>query len=147
MALHTALLASDSATAVLERLCDSPVLVRRVAPDASETAGAHALLQAHPEESVTVRRVQLVGGAQTLSDAELRYLPARLPADLAGRLQTTNLPFGRVVRRLGLRRTTLSARLCEAEAPWALIHHAVLALQDGRPLALVQERYPWSLFS
>ena len=145
--LHAALLAADSATAVLEGVCGGPVLVRRLAPDVAETDPAQsAPLQARPDEAVTLRRVELVCRAQVLSAAELRYVAARLPAELAGRLRATDLPFGHVVRGLGLRRTTLSARICEAWEPCALVHHAVLAHADGRPVALVHERYAWSLF-
>ena len=147
-ALHAALLAGDSATAVLEAAYGSPVSVRRLAPDATETdAVRHTPLHARPDEAVTIRQVQLICRAQVLSDAELRYVPARLPPDLAARLHSTDLPFGRVVQRLGLRRTTLSAHICGRDGPWALIHHAVLAQPGGTPLALVHERYPWSLFS
>ena len=146
--LHAALLAADSATAVLEAACSAPVLIRRLAPDRTETdPGQFIVLHAQPGELVTLRRVQLECRGQVLSDADLRYIATRLPASLACRLRTTDSPFGHVVRGLGLRRTTLSARMCEPGEPCALIHHAVLAQPSGQPVALVAERYAWSLFS
>ena len=147
-ALHAALLTADSATAVLEAACGGPVRVRRLAPDATEIdAAQHTILQPSPDEAVTLRRVHLICRGQMLSEAELRYVPARLPPALTVRLHGTDLPFGRIVRHLGLRRMTLSARICSQDEPWALIHHAVLAPPGAPPLALVHERYPWSLFS
>ena len=146
-ALHAELLAADSATAVLQRRCGGPVHIRRTAPDILDTdAACAALLHAAGGEAVTRRQVTLERGNLILSEAALWYLAARLPPDMAQELASTTHPFGHVVRSLGLRRTTLSARLCAPGEPHALEHRALLTDPGGRPMALVNERYGWGLF-
>ena len=93
------------------------------------------------------RHVRLTCGALVLSEARLWYVAARLPSAMARILSTTALPFGRVVSGLALRRITLSARICDADEPCALDHHALLVGADRRPVALVHERYGWGLFA
>ncbi len=144
--LHAALLAADSATAVLAQMFGGPVRVRRRLPDVSAGDGRPAELMAAADEAVTWRRVHLLGRGRPLSDADLWYVAARLPPGLARRLKGSAQPFGRVVRGLGLRRTTLSSRLCRPGEPFALEHRALLSVPGGRPVAVVQERYVWSLF-
>ena len=140
--LHAALLAADSATEVLERACGGPILVRRLAPDAeSRDPAILAHLQAGPDAPVTLRTVQLLHNGVVLSDARLWYVASRLPADIATCLAHTAQPFGRVVSRLRLRRTTLAARICNPGEPYALDHQAVLTDPDGQPIALVREQY------
>ena len=147
-AFHAELLASHSATAVLERHFGGPVTIHRTAPDTLNSDAATAvLLQASDTEAVTRRQVRLQLGRSVLSEAALWYVAARLPADMASELASSTRPFGHVVRSLGLRRTTLSARLCATGDPHALRHRAILADAGGRPMALVEENYGWALFS
>ncbi len=144
--LHAALLASDSATAVLEGFCGGPVLVHRLSPDrVNADPACAARLAIRPDETVTRRHVQLRHGCLVLSEAELWYVAARLPEAMAQRLATGTLPFGRVVRGMGLRRTTLSSRIGAAGDACALEHRAMLADPEGLPIALVHERYGWAL--
>ncbi len=142
------MLASDSATAVLQQVCGGAVLACRLSPDAVDGDPACAeLLQAGAGQAVTRRHVRLTHGPLELSQAQLWYVAARLPEDMAHALSTTALPFGRVVSGLRLRRATLSARICDPGEPCALDHRALLAGADGRPIALVHERYGWALFA
>ena len=136
-ALHAALLASDSATAVLEAICGAPVTIRRVA-DAPPLAATHLAGGQH-------RHVRLLCGGRCLSDADLWFRAELLPPAMVAELASGDAPFGRVVRALALRRRTLSARICAAGAPFALEHRAVLADAAGRDVAEVAERYCWGL--
>ena len=70
-ALHAALLASDSATAVLEAICGAPVSIRRD-PNATWLMPTHLAGGEH-------RRVALMGGYRHLSDADLGFRPELLP--------------------------------------------------------------------
>ncbi len=136
-ALHAALLRSDSATAVLERLCGSAVTIRRV-------AGARLPPRCLADDAATVHRsVQLLCDAQVLSAADLWFRPGLLPPGIVATLAVADTPFGRVVQHLGLRRRTLSARICAPGEPYALEHHAVLADAAGALVAEVTERYCW----
>ena len=138
--LHEALLASDSATAVLEGLCRGPVTIQRLQASAS----SHP--QRLPPGPGTVHRhVALLCAGQPLSEANLWYRPGLLPPAMVAELADTDAPFGRVVRALGLRRHTLSARICAPGEPFALMHHAVLRDANERDVAEVAERYRWAL--
>ncbi len=137
--LHDALLAADSATAVLEALCGAPITIRRAVagpatPPRCVADGQH-------------RRVTLLCGARALSEADLWFRPGLLPPGMVAALATTDIPFGRVVASLGLRRHTLSARICERGAPFAVEHRAVLVAPDDSVVAEVAERYCWGLVS
>ncbi len=138
-ALHAALLASDSATAVLEAICGAPVTIRRD-PHAPQPAPTRLSGGLH-------RHVALLCGERHLSDADLWFRPELRPADMVAELATGDAPFGRVVKALGLRRRTLSARICAAGEPFALEHRAVLGDRAGRDVAEVAERYCWELVS
>ncbi len=137
-ALHDALLASDSATAVLEAICGAPVRIVRAA-GAPRLAPRHLIQGQH-------RRVALICAERRLSEADLWFRADLLPAAMVTELSETDAPFGRVVRRLGLRRRTLSARICAAGEPYALVHHAVLSDQS-EDIAEVAERYCWNLIT
>ena len=166
--LNAELLSHDSATAVLQGLCDRrdpaapPIRARRVeAPDNLQAAtAARRLLGAAANEPIRLRRVELTCGETVLSRADNWYLPGRLTQEMNSTLETTETPFGVVVRPLAFQRRTLSARLLfnplppgwEAQAPEAfeapvapppnvLQHRAVLQTPDGRPFSLLVETY------
>jgi len=166
--LNADLLSHDSATAVLQALCnrrepDTPgIRARHVeAPDDLPTANAvRRFLGAAANEPIKHRRVELMCGEAVLSRADNWYLPARLTQQMNSELETTETPFGVVVRPLGFQRRTLSARLLfsplppgwEAQPPEAfdapvrppanvLQHRAVLQTPDGRPFSLLVETY------
>lgn len=166
--LNADLLSRDSATAVLQGLCDrrdpaSPrIQARHVAiEDFDETlAGVRHQLAAASNEPVIHRRVELTCGEVVLSRADNWYLPGRLTPEMNRLLETTRTPFGVAVKPLAFQRRTLSARLLfeplppgwEAQPPAAfdgtvtipaevLQHRALLQTPDGRPFSLLVETY------
>lgn len=166
--LNADLLSHDSATAVLQALCDrrqadAPrILARRVAAadDPNAAAAARRFLGAAANEPIRLRRVELTCGADVLSRADNWYLPNRLTTEMNSTLETTQTPFGVVVAPLRFQRRTLSSRLLFAPLPagWeaagelrfdgpaaippqVLQHRAVLQTPDGRPFSLLVETY------
>lgn len=166
--LNAELLSQDSATAVLQALCDrrdpqAPrILASRVqVPDDLPAANAaRRQLGAAANEAVRRRRVELKCGDIVLSRADNWYLPGRLTAQMNTDLESTERPFGVVVRPLGFQRRTLSSRLLFQPLPpgWeaadpagfdvpvsvpanVLQHRAWLQTPDGRPFALLVETY------
>lgn len=166
--LNAELLSHDSATAVLQALCDrrdpaAPRIQARhvaVEDNADEAAAVRRELNAAANATVRHRRVELTCGAVVLSRADNWYLPDRLTAEMNATLETTDTPFGVVARPLRFQRRTLSSRLLfqplpagwEAQAterfgdaftppPEVLQHRAVLQTPDGRPFSLLIETY------
>lgn len=157
-ALDEELRSCDSATLVLERWCRAhlPVLermplvartVRRAAAVPPEAQGGR--LRAAAGEPVRHRRVRLACGTLVLSEADNWYLPGRLAPAMNRILETTEVPFGRVVRGLRFRRRLLEAerlwRPAEDDArgipPHVLRHHALLVDAAGAPLCELVETY------
>jgi hypothetical protein len=168
--LNADLLSNDSATITLQHWCElhkmapTPrilaVQVRgepKIATDAQRSE-----LGVAPTEPVRYRHVRLTCGSLVLSEADNWYVPARLTAEMNHSLETTDTPFGAIVRELHFRRHTLSARLLwmplapgwemNASAPEhrsgklavpaeVLEHRAVLTLPDGTPISEVVETY------
>lgn len=166
--LNAELLSHDSATGVLQALCDSRdgakprIRARRVTvtEDPALTAAVRAELGADAEAPVVHRRVELMCGTAVLSRADNWYLPGRLTPDMNTALTTTETPFGVVVRPLAFQRRTLSAKLLYQPLPagWetrtpahdltrasppeeVLQHRAVLQTPDGKRFSLVVETY------
>lgn len=166
--LNAELLSHDSATSVLQGLCDrrgpdAPrIRARRIpvteAP--AETAAVRAELGAPPDAPVVHRRVELMCGADVFSRADNWYLPGRLTSEMNATLSATDTPFGVVVRPLAFQRRTLSAKLLFQPLPagWetappprglapaappeeVLQHRAVLQTPDGARFSLVVETY------
>jgi chorismate-pyruvate lyase len=137
-----ALLACSSATTVIEQQFGAPVIIRRVAmaplpPPAPQAC--HLQLQA--SDLVIHRRVMLAAAGTIVSEADLWYVPARLPADMQRALIGTDVPFGRVIAPLGPQRETLDVRLPAPERGSGLEIDAVLRDRASVPIALVRERY------
>lgn len=164
--LNADLLSHDSATAVLQDWCDAHgpgglkiVAMRVRGQDKAPTDEARAALRLQPGQSVNYRRVRLACGERVLSEADNWYLPARLTAEMNRVLDSSDTPFGVVVRPLDFRRRNLAARLLYAPLPrgWekggadaaplgaipaqVLQHVAVLAGPDGAPFSYVVETY------
>ncbi|HET6970149.1 MAG TPA: hypothetical protein VFH92_03395 [Phenylobacterium sp.] len=166
--LNSDLLSHDSATAVLQGLCDrrepgSPRIRARhvsVEDTADTLAAVRRDLKAASNEPVRHRRVELLCGEAVLSRADNWYLPDRLTGEMNRALDTTETPFGVAVRSLGFQRRTLSAELLFEPLPpgWeahpaaafdtpvspppeVLQHRAVLQTPDGRPFSLLVETY------
>jgi len=148
---HT-LAANDSATAALGEWCAArgiaaPPTIRAVADRAAREPASAAIrsgLGVGPDEPVMFRHVQLLCGTAVLSDAKNWYVPARLTLAMNAALETTETPFGTVVRPLGFRRERLASRrgrAAECPAGTVLSHKALLRLADGRAISLVAECY------
>jgi chorismate-pyruvate lyase len=167
--LNAELLSHASATETLTRWCwtnrlaPTAVIVARRMRGADKPADAQirAQLGAASDEPIGYRRVALQCGDQVLSKADNWYRPSKLTAAMNEALETTDSPFGAVVRSLGFRRRTLVAELLFKPlgedwrtAPRAprghgalaipediLRHRAVLETADGTPFSLVVETY------
>jgi hypothetical protein len=169
--LNAELLSHESATLTLERWCQvhqmaSPVrIVAERLPDIAKppTARQRQELGVSATEPVRYRRVELRCGDHVLSEAENWYVPGRLTPDMNQLLETTEVPFGRVVQPLHFWRHILEAKLLWSPlppgwdhdgqiaslgaVPWpdarsaVLQHRAVLVLPDGNPISEVIETY------
>ncbi len=117
--LNAELLASPSATLVLEHWCAAHGLAEPARLQAEQLASqpddADAAirrdLEVEARDLVIHRRVALRCGTRLLSVADNWYVPARLSQEMNQRLEHTQEPFGRVVQSLEPYRRTLSARL------------------------------------
>ncbi len=144
--------ANDSATAALQQWCAA----RGIAEPAQITAdtdrserqapspATRAALGVGGDEPVAFRHVRLRCGDTVLSDAKNWYVPARLTSAMNAALETTQVPFGAVVRPLGFHRERLESRrgrMAECPAGTLLSQRAVLRLPDRRAISLVVECY------
>ena len=168
--LNADLLSHDSATATLQHWCDThgetPGLkitaVRVRGQDKLAGPEVRAALEARPDEALGYRRVRLTCGTRVLSEADNWYRPERLTPQMNQLLETSDTPFGVVVKSLAYRRRTLSSeRLYRplpqdwetqtrpADVPGAVLaiprdllrHRAMLSTPDGTPFSLVAETY------
>jgi hypothetical protein len=168
--LNAELLSHHSATLTLDRWCAAHRLASPARIVADRAAGAEQpptdeqrqLLRVSATELVRYRKVRLICGDHTLSEADNWYVPARLTREMNRLLDTTDIAFGRVVQPLDFRRRTLSAKLLWSPLPqdWemgaplpertgatltippaVLEHRAVLSLLDGTPFSEVVETY------
>jgi hypothetical protein len=168
--LNAELLSNSSATLTLEhwcavhRLASPPRIVAERVPDMDKPASPEQRqeLGVTPTEPVRYRRVRLRCGTVVLSEADNWYVPGRLTQEMNGLLDTTDMPFGRVVQALHFQRHTVSSRVlwrplpegwemdatavnddspAQPMAPKVLEHRAVLSLPDGTPFSEVVESY------
>jgi hypothetical protein len=168
--LNADLLSHDSATLTLERWCDvhrlasPPRIVALRVPDVDKlpTPEQRRELAITATDPVRYRRVKLMCGSHVLSEADNWYVPGRLTPEMNKLLDTTDSPFGVVVRALHFQRHTLSSTLLWLPLPagWEmnaagardagadqpmpsklLEHRAVLTLPDGTPFSEVVETY------
>lgn len=169
--LNAELLSHSSATLTLEHWCDTHHLaspaqvtaVRDKSIDKPASPEQREALGVGPNDAIHYRRVRLVCGGVVLSEADNWYVPARLTADMNALLDTTDLPFGKVVQALHFQRRTLSSTLLWLPLPegWemspaavtgtadralhippaVLEHRAILTLPDGVPFSEVIETY------
>jgi len=174
------LLSGSSATATLEHWCGahglaSPakIIADRV-PNFVPTPPPQLRqeLRIGRGDSLRYRRVRLTCGAWVLSEADNWYVPARLTPGMNRALDTSDEPFGKVVKPLRFERRTLSAELLwrplpehwEMAATRAELHpelahgaltippkvlelRAVLVLPDGVPFSEVIETYTGNLLA
>jgi chorismate-pyruvate lyase len=168
--LNVDLLSHDSATATLAHWCEQhrmaqvPRIVALLGHGAPKSASPAQRSDLHVtgSEPVRYRHVQLACGPWVLAEADNWYVPSRLTRPMNHLLETTDTPFGVIVRDLHFQRHTLSARLLWAPLPpgWemnpppaqpasgnlrvpaeVLEHRAVLSLPDGTPFSEVVETY------
>lgn len=172
--LELALVTQDSATLVLDDWCSRHHLAppgtqivaeRQTGAEPVAPPAVRDSLQVGADEPLRYRLVHLRCGRRVLSIAENWYVPARLTADMNRALDTSQVPFGRVVQPLRFHRATLSARILWSPLPehWDTIgsgivntdsprknlaipplvieNQAVLMLPDGTPFAQVIEHY------
>lgn len=171
--LNADLLSHPSATLTLERWCarhrlaEPPrVIVRRLRGAAKPLPAAlRAKLQVAAGARIGYRHVQLVCGDRVLSEADNWYVPARLGDAMNRQLDSTDVPFGKVVRGLDFQRRTLSVRLLWSPLPtgWEtgsvpaaqqslripgriLRHEAILYSAEQVPFSAVVETYRNGLF-
>jgi hypothetical protein len=167
--LNAELLSHESATATLEGWCSTyglapPTLVAERVPgeDKAATEEQRAQLRVSETDVVRYRKVRLRCGSLVLSEADNWYVPGRLTAEMNTSLDTTDTPFGRVVKSLDFRRHTISMtvlspflppgwetmsparikRMSQPCLPASLLQHrAILTLPDGTPFSEVVETY------
>jgi chorismate-pyruvate lyase len=146
-ALNAELLSHDSATAVLQAICDrrapgQKIMARKSswAPEEGALEAARADLSVEPDEPVRYRQVELTCGEEVLSSAENWYVPARLTPEIDAVLTGGDTPFGTAIAALRPTRRTLDSRRLHRGGD-ILRHRALVLDQAGRPLALVIETY------
>jgi hypothetical protein len=164
--LRAELLGHDSSTAVLQAWCEAHAgpglkIVAEHDPKAERrpSDAASKALELKPGQAVRYRRVRLACGKTVLSEADNWYLPERLTPEMNRALDTSDAPFGQVVRPLDFRRRFLSAEFLWKPLPdgWeksppdakpmgpipahVLQDTAVLATPDGKPFSFVAETY------
>jgi hypothetical protein len=172
--LNADLLSHDSATLTLERWCadhhlaPTPHVVVQRVHDADQAIPADLLARLATDAGTPrFRHVRLMCGEHMLSDAYNWYLPGVLTAQMNDRLDTSDEPFGKVVKPLGFQRRTLSANLLWSPLPagWelqdtsastspsplriptaVLRHRAILYSAAGVPFSAVVETYTNQLF-
>ncbi len=113
------MLGSRSATLTLEKWCadhgmatEPKIVAQRVrGVEKPASPEQRQRLQVGPDEAVRYRRVRLSCGAHVLSEADNRYVPARLTPEINRLLDTTDTPFGRAVQPLKPARQTFSVEL------------------------------------
>jgi chorismate-pyruvate lyase len=167
--LNAQLLSQQSATLTLEQWCGAHDMARpativadRVVGNKEPSAEQRRDLRVDEHEALRYRHVKLRCGSVVLSEADNWYVPGRLTSEMNNLLDTTDAPFGRVVRSLDFRRHTMSATLLSPFLPsgWermprerieslgepclpehVLEHRAILTLPDGTPFSEVVETY------
>jgi chorismate-pyruvate lyase len=123
--LNAGILGSTSATLTLETWCrehklaDDPTIVAHLVKGADRivTAEQRQRLHVTGQDAVRFRHVRLQCGTQVLSEADNWYVPARLTADMNRQLDTTDTPFGKVVRPLEPYRQTFSVKMLWSPLP------------------------------
>ncbi|MCI4678850.1 hypothetical protein K9U39_11445 [Rhodoblastus acidophilus] len=160
--LNAEILASPSATTSLEKWCGAHHLAAEARLVAEKIAAAapkplsreqRRRLAIGPDEPVKYRNVRLRCGDHVLSEADNWYVPSRLTPEMNRALETSDAPFGRVVRPLGPWRKTFAATMLWAPLdapkdaatmapPQALFEHrAVLYTKNNLPFSEVDEVY------
>ena len=171
--LNADLLSHDSATQTLEHWCadhrlaePARIVARRVHDAVKPIPGdLRERLAIDAAEPIAYRHVQLMCGEHVLSAADNWYVPGRLSDEMNRRLDTTDEPFGKIVKPLGFQRRTISVDLLWSSLPpgWEmsaadvereplhiphdlLRHVAILYTSAQVPFSAVVETYESGLF-
>lgn len=168
--LNASLLASHSATETLTDWCaehhmaQEPKIAAHLQRGIMKPISAEQrrALDIRPDEPVVYRRVELACGTHVLSQADNWYVPSRLTPAMNAALQSSDIPFGRVVAPLHPRRQTIAVKIFWQPLPhgWEMgpppadrhaqklvippllfEHRAVLYAADGKPISEVDESY------
>jgi len=160
--LNAEILAATSATAVLEKWCavhhladEAKIVAEPVldAPPKTPTAEQRQRLGVGPDEPIKYRHVRLRCGAHVFSEADNFYVPSRLTPEMNAALETTDTPFGKVVKPLKPYRRTFAAQNFWSAAqapkeggklaipPKLFEHRAVLYSSENVPFSEVDEVY------
>jgi chorismate-pyruvate lyase len=143
--LNAEVLASRSATITLETWCrehelaKEPTIVAELVKGVAKppTTEQRQRLQVPPETTVRFRRVRLRCGKRVLCEADNWYVPDRLTADMNRLLDTTDTPFGKVVRPLEPYRQTFAVKLLWSPLPKGWERGSITApLGTGKPLTI-----------
>jgi len=145
--LEAELTASPSATQFLTARCTalklaSPPVIRAVREtmDLKASAEVRRALSVSADTPLRYRRVDLSCGTHVLSQADNWYVPERLTLAMNRTLDTSEVPFGAVVKPLNFRRKMLKAEALHDPAH-ALRVTALLLTREGTPFSLVVENY------
>ena len=145
--LEAELAAAPSATQFLTDRCAAlklatPPVIRAVREtvDVPASGEARAALHVGADTLLRYRRVDLTCGSHVLSQADNWYVPTRLSDDMNKMLDTTQTPFGTVVKPLHFHRQTLKMEALDGSGA-ALRVTALLLTGDGTPFSLVVENY------
>ena len=145
--LQSGLAAAPSATEFLTERCAalklaSPPVIKAVREREERAASAkdRGWLHVAADMPLGYRRVLLACGIHTLSEADNWYVPARLTPEMNRRLETSDTPFGAVVKPLNFHRRTLKVERLKGTVG-VLRVTALLETGDGTPFSLVVENY------
>ena len=140
-----------SATEVLSHWCadlhfaDPPQIhAEQVSLYQAPHAHALSLLKVSAHEHIGYRRVRLTCGGHVLSEADNWYVPSRLTPAMNHTLETSDTPFGTVVKPLNFHRVTISAQPMR-QGRTVFQVRALLLTPDGQPISLVSENYQQDL--
>jgi len=142
---------TPSATEVLSHCCGDLHFADPPQIHAEQVLGYHAphahalgLLKVPAHEHIGYRRVRLTCGGHILSEADNWYVPSRLTPAMNHTLNTSDTPFGTVVKPLDFHRVTLSAQPMR-QGRTVFQVRALLLTPDGQPISLVVENYQQDL--
>lgn len=152
--LDAVLLNASSATIALENWCErhgvgAPPFRLRVHVEQKDNPPLPAIATGifDATESLRYRHVTMFCGELAVAHAGNWYSPSRLTPEMTFRLDTTTVPFGRVVGPFSISRDTLETiRLWNEERlppPSAAVirHTAIVKRADCQPVSVVEETF------
>jgi chorismate-pyruvate lyase len=160
-ALSERILRSNSATEELERWCGERAIGdgclvalcdRHATAEMCDDESLEALYPWDVRGKTTFRAVRLATAGIVVVEAFNWYFADHLSPEMRTTLETTDVPFGRVVKPMKPKRRTFLVRRCTPEqmnrgnsptdpAATAFEHRAVLYGEADVPLAIVHERF------